>query len=375
MGTLADRVDTILEQRNMNRSQLADAVGLSKDKLSKSMSGARQFTVSEIAAIGERLDLDLFWLIHGRVDPLGTKVAFRHVYDEAEGEHQPPAAEERADLELVQRAYSLASAPADERFEAFRAQVDAVDNPSWAELRSCAAATREHWTAWLREHPVTLDLEGFLAKIGIDLIILPGPMGQRAQTYSLELRGRKVIVAHTTRAWYSAVFGVFHELGHLLFGHLQWRTGEQPTWTIRPEPAANGFAADLLLPAKSVWALTSDQSPDSLAELCWNHQIGAGTLANRCRQLNKDIECPAQKQITALWRESYGSDADARAAEWQAARFPAWLIELHEERVAQGSIPADTLSEMTDTPVEDLAPPRVPEIPEDVAQAMAELGL
>lgn len=370
-----NRVDAVLERRRMTRGQLAEAIGLSKDKLSKSMSGARHFTVSEIAAIGERLGLDLYWLIQGRVDPLGAKVAYRHVYDVEEGQHLPPEDDERADLELVQRAYSLAEVPANDEFEIFRDEVGAVEDPTWEQLRACADQAGKRWAAWADAHGTRLDVEGFLVSIGIDLIVLPSPMGQRAHTYSLELRGRKVIVVHTTRAWYSALFGVFHELAHLLFGHLEWRTGEQRDWTIAQEPAANAFAANLLLPAPTVRALTPDAPTAALAELCWQHQIGAATLKNRCEQLRLQVECPTQVQLADDWGRNHSAAAEARSSEWQAARFPAWLIERHEQLVGDGVIPADTLAEMTDTPVEDLAPRRAPDVTDDVAAAMAELGL
>lgn len=375
MSTLTERVDALLEQRNMKRNQLAEAVGLSKDKMSKSMSGSRQFTVSEIAAIGERLDVDLFWLIHGRVDPLGTKVAFRHVYDHADGHHEPPAEDERVDLELVQRAYSLAEAAPDDRFDAFKTEVGAVDDPGWPEIRTTAAATRRRWLAWLDNRVGPLDVEGFLESIGVDLIVMPAPMGRRAHTYSLELRGRKIIVAGSTRAWYSAVFGVFHELGHLLFGHMQWRTDEQRTWHVPEEPAANGFAADTLLPAKEVWNLKGDEGVETLAALCWNHQIGADTLTNRCNHLRQESIAVTQKQVADVWHSTQEASAAARSEEWHAPRFPAWLVTRHKELVADGVIPADTLAAMTDTPVEDLVPSSPSPVTDDVAKAMEELGL
>ncbi len=345
----------------MGQQDLAERIGMSKDKLSKSITGVRQFTVGEANAISHVLDVDLGWLIDGRVDRTATRTVFRHRYDPFDGSRTAPDTASRADLDVVERAWLLADVPVSDGFTG-AAAVAASANPHWEDVRHCVEKVVQHWVDWCHEvtDPVA-DVAGFLATFGVDLVVLQFPFASRVQTYSMVIRGHRVVIVHTTAAWYSAMFGIFHELAHLLFGHDEVRTDETAPLHLDAEVVANGFAADVLMPKEDVLALEQDVAESAIAQFCWDHLVGGAALDVRCHLLKKTgIQVPPQPRINELWRENHPDWAQRRSQAFAAQRFPDWLVRRHEELVRDGVIPPDTLSIMTSTPIDDLAAPPVP---------------
>src|SRR5262245_27424022 len=64
--TLEDRVRTVIEQLGQSHASFAELIGLSKDKLSKSLTGKRRFTSLELALIAEAGGVTVDWLLTGK---------------------------------------------------------------------------------------------------------------------------------------------------------------------------------------------------------------------------------------------------------------------------------------------------------------------
>lgn len=362
----------LLDLRRLTQDTLASQIGLSRDKLSKSINGVRRFTVGELTSISRVLGVDVGWLIDGGQSPLATRTSFRHVYDARDGVRRPPAVAEQADLELVESAYLLSGLPVRDEFEQVVLEIGAEPNPSWSRLKASAVKFCEKWIAFKDSSDPVLELAGFLDGMGVDLVILASPMAQRVQTYSMVIAGQPVIVVHATSAWYSALFGVFHEVAHLLFGHDSMPPvgGQEPH--INPEQAANWFAANVLVPGQEVRDFAaSSPAMNDFAEFCWAHAVGRATLGFRLDSLSLGGgDLPTQVKMTAYWDAVYGSESAARKSLWRTPCFPPRIIERHRSLVSTGVIPPDLLSMMTSTPVSDLD---VPE-PASIPSAVDELG-
>lgn len=79
MQTIAERAREAVEKDNRPQHEIADAIGLSASKLSKSLSGTRQFSAVEIAELAQTLEVSMGWLVTGEED--APAIAARHRYD------------------------------------------------------------------------------------------------------------------------------------------------------------------------------------------------------------------------------------------------------------------------------------------------------
>lgn len=65
MEGLTERVRYVVDQSEGTHRDFARAVGMEATKLSKSLAGSRRFRADELAAIADRVPVDLTWLLHG----------------------------------------------------------------------------------------------------------------------------------------------------------------------------------------------------------------------------------------------------------------------------------------------------------------------
>ncbi|HOQ52135.1 MAG TPA: helix-turn-helix transcriptional regulator [Micropruina sp.] len=86
-ATVADRVRQRIAAQGRTQSDVASSVGLSDSQLSKSISGARQFSAVEVASLASALGVSMHWLVTGEEDPLGWRLAARHTFDPATGRY------------------------------------------------------------------------------------------------------------------------------------------------------------------------------------------------------------------------------------------------------------------------------------------------
>lgn len=122
-----------------------------------------------------------------------------------------------------------------------------------------------------------------LANCGIALVFLPhigGSFLHGATFYD----GNKIVVGLTVRGkdadkfWFS----LFHELGHILLGHINQANGT----TDEDESAADNFAKETLIPAVEFNAFTSqnDFSKTSICSFAQNQNILCGIVVGRLQK-------------------------------------------------------------------------------------------
>lgn len=385
MGTtIAHRVLQRLGSSSLSQKDLAERIGLNPTKLSKSLREHRAFSTGELAAISDALKVDIYWLINGEPSDLSPRYAYRHTFDGETGTHARPSDALQQQIEHIVLAYNQAGLDRDERLEQFRSLVGAdrysLGNPpaEFHDLRPATRAVQAKWQVWLRQgnDPVR-DIVSFLwENFGVDLVVADVAGQHRVNTQVAQVAGANVIVVERSGTWYSTLFGIFHELAHLVFGALAWRGEEADSDDSGFERFANGFAGDVLLSREDLVAppRLADMPLEELADFLWKHAVGLETARVRCA--TNRVDGPAhftQGDITLQWRVAHG---DERMNTWGAPSYPRRLIDRHEELVRSGDAGPDILAWMLGVPAEELIVQREPTpLDEDTRALLEQLGI
>jgi hypothetical protein len=113
-------------------------------------------------------------------------------------------------------------------------------------------------------------------RLGVDVV----RVAELSTAYSFTIGGRPVIALPATGNWFRENWDIAHELGHLIKGHHDEVLSEDDA--NQHEAAANGFAAELLLPAGDLEKVDWDSVSDSrLADLVWSWGVSADALCRR----------------------------------------------------------------------------------------------
>jgi len=75
---IVERVQKCIAESGHTQAAVADAIGLSPSQLSKSLGGTRQFSAVEMAELASLLDVSMYWLVTGDIDPMEYTLAARH---------------------------------------------------------------------------------------------------------------------------------------------------------------------------------------------------------------------------------------------------------------------------------------------------------
>lgn len=374
--SISDRIRARLEQLNLKQEDLVERVNKSgvlsfdKTKLSKSLSGKRNFTSSEIAVIADFLSLDAYYLITGEHADYEPKIAARHNFKDQE--HSVDWEALNRQIRNVADAYTQVNLEGNGVLENVRRALRAPsgNQVDYVTGRKLAVEMRKLWVA-SDCSDIVLDLPQFLENhMGIDLVVVDGVETNRAQANSFQVAGNSVIVVVQTGSWYSAVFATIHEVAHLLFDdHFQHDITLEPNRG-DSEAYANGFAADFLLPFDT---FTDFQSPTlkNVALAAWHAGVGAKTISNRSASTNKPLTLTfSQLELDAEFELQFGFDAvNERRAAWRSARFPERLIQAHRNAVTGGETTPGYLAWMLGVPEEELW--NEPEV--DLKKAASEL--
>lgn len=86
--TIAARVRRRIAAMGRTHSEVAASVQLTDSKLSKSLTGTRQFSAAEVADLASVLEVSMHWLVTGDEDPLGWRLAARHTFDHVTGRYE-----------------------------------------------------------------------------------------------------------------------------------------------------------------------------------------------------------------------------------------------------------------------------------------------
>lgn len=313
---------------------VAGEIGLTKDQLSKSLSGRRAFSSVEIARIAEVLGVDVHWLITGRPAPHRLVVAARHDFDHATGRREVPG---RRDDQRVLNDIALA----------YR-QAFATWTPDIHELPSAVYEVKNH----LAPNSVRSLADDIERVFGVDVIRLP----EVSTAYSFHVGPRKVIVLQATGNWFRENWSLAHELGHLAACHHD--DNLTPAEWDQCEFDANSFAAELLLPEQELRSIDWDHLTErELADLVWDFGVSTDALTRRLHRLNIAVPEPIAKALTLntqkllrwYWsgqREDGPDQITERMDQAASRRFPLKLQEAHTDLIADGALHKGTLAWM-----------------------------
>jgi Zn-dependent peptidase ImmA (M78 family) len=368
MSSIGDRVLQRLEQVSpgLRHRDIAEQVGMKPDAFSRALHGERQFASIELARLAELLGADLHWLITGEPDPNRLRVAARHNFDRATGLRTVPGRESDgqvlADIALAYRqAYPE---PEAERWQAMAA--------AWPESADAVRLA-------LGEDFVRRFADRLEEHLGIGVV----RVAELSTAYSFTVGERPVIALPASASWFRENWDLAHELRHLIRRHPD--DGLSGTEAASHEADANGFAAELLLPAQALkgidWGSISDEE---LAGHVWDWGVSTDALCRRLSMLIGDLPARVERWAAGptqrLLRRHLSIDSELdeitiRMDEAAQRRFPRSLQEAHLERVASGAIGRATLAWMLGVDAEtlDVDSPEIPEI--DAGDLAAALGL
>lgn len=245
----------------VTQNAIAEELGLSPDRLSRSLSGERAFSSAELARAAHLFRADIHHLITGEPDPVSAVFAARHTFDpdtfeyRNDGHHGDQAVRDGAVLAYRQAHPWLAGSTVD--LPATAAEVRALLGEDFA--RTFADLVEE--------------------RLGVDVVRLPG----LSTDYSLTIAGQQIVLLSTEANWFRSNWSLAHELGHLCLRHHEVDATHTNS---AAETTANAFAAELLLPAQTMRAVDwENQTPTEIAAFVWTTGISTATLRNRLNSL------------------------------------------------------------------------------------------
>lgn len=316
------------------QAQVAGQIGLSEEKLSKSLRGRRAFSSVELAQLADVLQVDVHWLITGRTDPNRLVVAARHDFDHETGRRDVPGRrDDQRVLDDIALAYRQAFA-------------------AWTPAETSLPDTVDGVRAALGSDFVRRFADRLESDLGVDVI----RVAEVSTAYSFHVGPRKVIVLQATGNWFRENWSLAHELGHLASGH--HADDLTPAEWDRHEFAANAFAAELLLPESTMRTITWDRlNEPGLADLIWNFGVSTDALTRRLDSLAITVPDPirdalkltTQKLLRWYWAGQHDHGPDQiteRIDEAATRRFPLKLQEAHTDLIADGRLHKGTLAWM-----------------------------
>ncbi|MFB7289219.1 ImmA/IrrE family metallo-endopeptidase [Actinacidiphila glaucinigra] len=359
------RVRTVVEAAAMTKAAFARSVGLTPDKLSKSLSGVRRFTSLDLALIAEAGGTTVDWLLTG-TEPLRPALAARTRGDTAA---DPVGAQEVAArfaaayevLELLGRSAELPPVP----------EVDAAADRYAAQGERLAAGVLELLPA------AELGTDELIAamedRFGVDVSITALPQGVDGLAWQAD--SFRLVLLAPTDLWTRQRFTLAHELCHILARDARSVVVESRVAPGRQkdlaEVRANVFASHLLMPARELTeaaAAEGELTDTSFERLVVRFRVSPSALAARLHQLGL-VDAGHRKRLRALTTEAChllagaGDAYQKQASRASAERFPPRVAsELYKAYLA-GETTLRPLAALLDTDVERLHELLAPEPP------------
>jgi Zn-dependent peptidase ImmA (M78 family)/transcriptional regulator with XRE-family HTH domain len=269
---LRDRVRTIITRTKTTQGDLADVIGISPSKLSKSLSGARRFSTYELAAIAQHGGTTVEWLLTGEEEP-PLAVAARGVshasaaWDAAIERTETLSGVDAALSELDVPQLPVLAAPPRPEFSGRAIE----DGPLLAEatrtvLADCGLA------AGLRN-----DIAGTIES-AFGIHVAAEALGAGFDGLARCRKDFRLILINTQISWSRQRFTIAHELGHHLAGDVHANGGliadknVMATGHALAEMRANAFAAALLMPKQQIEE--SVNACSTLDAACFGEMVG-----------------------------------------------------------------------------------------------------
>ncbi|MFG2299771.1 ImmA/IrrE family metallo-endopeptidase [Actinacidiphila glaucinigra] len=376
-----ERVRTVVDAAAMTKAAFARSVGLTPDKLSKSLSGVRRFTSLDLALIAEAGGTTVDWLLTG-TEPLRPALAARTRGDTAA---DPVGAQEVAArfaaayevLELLGRAAQLPPVPEVEaRADRYAAQGEQLA-AGVLELLPAAELGTDELIAAMED------------RFGVDVALTALPQGVDGLAWQAD--SFRLVLLAPTDLWTRQRFTLAHELCHILARDARSVVVESRVAPGRQkdlaEVRANVFASHLLMPARELTRAAAKEaaggglSDAGFQRLVVRFRVSPSALAARLHQLGL-VDAAHRKRLRALTTEAChllagaGDAYQKQASRASAERFPPRVAsELYKAYLA-GETTLRPLAALLDTDVERLHDLLAPEPPpgNGVEQQDAEEG-
>lgn len=325
--SVIDRVRKVMDAATPHQAAFAESVGLTADKLSKSLSGKRRFTSLDLARIADLGGTTVDWLLTGRerqrpslaarattplADP-GDRVAVEDLIRRFTTAYEV--------LELMDRSRVLPELPGPRAdLSRYVDQGEALARDALAELADGGV------TSVVGSE--TSDLAHALERhFGIDVAQTDLPHGLDGAAWQSD--GFRLVLIARTGVWTRQRFTLAHEVGHILACDAQemltenhLAPGRQKDYS---EVRANVFASNFLMPESEIGAALlaeSDESrvtDDVFRGLVVRFEVSPSALAARLHQLGL-ISAESRKRLRGVTTE--------------VCHLLAQRADLHEKRVA-----------------------------------------
>ncbi|MCT7351021.1 XRE family transcriptional regulator [Streptomyces sp. 15-116A] len=287
--SVIDRVRSVMAAASVNQAAFAEAIGLTSDKLSKSLAGVRRFTSYDLARIAEFGHTTVDWLLTGR-EPQRPSFAART---------SVPTVDERGRdrlSELIERfttAYEvidlLGLSPELPELPTVRADLKRYVDQGVALADDALARLRGEGAPAIGELGTADLLQLAERAFGVDVAKVGLPDGLDGAAWQAD--GFRLVMLALTDVPTRQRFTLAHELGHILARDAQdlltethLSPGHQKDLT---EVRANVFAANLLMPRDEIVAAVqnSELTDERLTQLVVRFEVSPSALAARLGQL------------------------------------------------------------------------------------------
>ncbi|MGP4088200.1 helix-turn-helix domain-containing protein [Streptomyces sp. KR55] len=377
---MIDRVRRVMGAASMSQAAFAEKVGLTPDKLSKSLKGVRRFTSLDPALIAEAGGRTVDWLLTGR-ESSRPSLAARTTDATVPGrEHVGDVANRFTEVyEVLQLLGRLPKLP---MLPTVRTDLTRYIDQGERLAREAAAALMVADASWT---VADLETDTLITKcaetFGVDVAVTQLPDGVDGLAWHTDTF--RLILVKPTEIWTRQRFTLAHELGHILAQDAQEAVVESDVAPGRQkdltEVRANVFASNLLMPEPEVrhhFEQLADShgklSDDAFSALVVGFKVSPSALAARLSQLRL-IEAQSAQHYRGLTTQichllAGATDAFQRQLAWAAAgRFPVRVVSALYRCYADGETTLRPLAALLRRDVDelhDILDPTQPEVPE-----------
>ncbi|MCG3039467.1 XRE family transcriptional regulator [Streptomyces sp. S1A] len=326
-----ERVRKVMNAASVSQAIFAERVGLTPDKLSKSLNGVRRFTSLDLARIAEFGGTTVDWLLTGR-EPIRPAFAARaraSAMDEyGRGRLQDLLDRFTAAHEVLGL---LGLAPELPELPRVRADIERYVDQGAALAQDARARLAAEGLPAVGGTETADLLQAMERAFGVDVAKIGLPDGIDGAAWQTD--GYRLVMIARSDVPTRQRFTLAHELGHILAGDAQdlltenhLSPGRQKDLT---EVRANVFATDLLMPRGEIDGLLRGEAPtdECLTSLVVHFQVSPSALAARLSQLDAVDRRTADRlrgltTQTCHWLAGQSDLFEARTAWSRGKRLP-----------------------------------------------------
>lgn len=325
MSSILDRVQNLIDKSGLSLDDFAQRVGLEALQLSGALTGARSFSVVDLACIADAFDVSVDWLLTGTEPPLAVaaRTSTREAAEALAAARRYSTL--RADLDMLGYPQPWRTIPAVPHSGTYAAQGERLAHEA---LKLVAREGRSVTAGNLAD----LIEETFGADVAV-VELGAGFDGLAAMT-----EGVKLILLAATSNPARQRFTLAHELGHLLFGddqdiHLDRDIFDKARKRDPSEQRANAFASAFLMPEEVLREAvrSTGLTRDSHAAMACDLMVTPTALAYRLLHLRliDAGTCDRYKGTTAseaAHTAGRSEEFEQRAAASREPRLPGLLV-------------------------------------------------